>query len=81
MADEYERISSIEAETAGRKTAVRAWKKDKIELGEDDDGDGIPNAADKDWKQDSGNGYHRQVAMAVSTPTVSDLQSLPPRKS
>ena len=76
MADEYERISSMEAVSAGRKTAVRAWNKDKVELGEDEDGDGIPNVADKDWKQDSGNGHHRQPAMAASTPAA-ELQSHP----
>lgn len=50
MADEYERLSKQEAVEAGRKTAARAWTKDRTELGGDDDKDGIPNAADKDWK-------------------------------
>ncbi len=51
MADEYERLSSVEASAAGKKTALRAWAKDKSELGGDDDKDGIPNAADHNWKQ------------------------------
>ena len=51
MADEYERLSKTEAVEAGRKTAALAWSKDRTDLGGDEDGDGIPNAADKDWKQ------------------------------
>lgn len=50
MADEYERLSSVEAVSAGKKTAKLAWSKDKTDLGGDEDKDGIPNAADKDWK-------------------------------
>ena len=50
MADEYERLSNHEAAAAGKKTAALAWKKDKTDLGGDDDKDGIPNAVDRDWK-------------------------------
>lgn len=50
MAEEYERLSSQEAKTAGKSIAGLTWKKDKVDLGGDSDGDGIPNAADPDFQ-------------------------------
>lgn len=67
MADEYERLSNHEAAAAGKKTAALAWKKDKTDLGGDDDKDGIPNAVDKDWKQGSVLQPARTFADDVST--------------
>ena len=67
MADEYERLSNHEAAAAGKKTAALAWKKDKTDLGGDDDKDGIPNAVDKDWKQGSVLQPARTFADGVST--------------
>lgn len=46
MANEYARLSNEGAVKAGRDNAKRAWSKDKIELGADRDGDGVPDYMD-----------------------------------
>lgn len=46
MADEYVRISSAEAATAGRNLAGRTWSQDKERLGADRDDDGLPDVID-----------------------------------
>ena len=72
MADEYKRISSTEARTAGLNIAKRAWSKDKVELGGDDDGNEIPNAADRDWKQ-QGIPPMRQSAYASDDKEIKEI--------
>lgn len=51
MAEEYERISNVEALQAGKNIAQATWKKDKQTLGGDDDRDGIPNVVDPDFER------------------------------
>jgi hypothetical protein len=50
MAEEYERISQQEAVQTGKDIAKRAWKQDRENLGGDEDKDGTPNTADKDYQ-------------------------------
>lgn len=66
MAEEYENLSKDEAIQTGKQIAQRAWKKDKNDLGGDDDGDGTPNAADPDYHVAGPNGQNERVA----NPTV-----------
>jgi hypothetical protein len=50
MADEYVAISSQEAQQAGLTLARDTWKSDRKAFTGDEDGDGIPNVADNDYR-------------------------------
>lgn len=53
MAEEYENLSKVEAIETGKEIAKRAWKKDKSNMGGDDDKDGTPNLVDTDSSSES----------------------------
>ncbi len=48
MAEEYARLSDLQAAEAGKANARRAWAKDKDDLGADRDGDGVPDHMDSE---------------------------------
>jgi hypothetical protein len=50
-AEEYERAATDGARKAGTEIGKRAWEKDRLTMGGDADGDGIPNVMDSDFEQ------------------------------
>lgn len=58
MAEEYARISGQQARVTGVTLAQKVWKDDKERFAGDHDKDGIPNAVDKDFVQQSGRNPH-----------------------